>query len=260
MRENNKKSKKPIFIIIALVLCVCIIAAGGYAGNMFGYFNKGNSSAYSTENAERQPTSLDGKAIVFLGSSVTYGFASKGESFADFLEAQYGIISVKEAKSGTTLVDDKSDSYISRLKKIDKSIQPDAFVCQLSTNDATQKKPLGKVSEGYSSDSFDTHTVAGAIEYIISYAKETWDCPVVFFTNPKYDSAEYESMVKLLGEIREKWDITVIDLWNNEEINSISDADRKLYMNDDIHPTRLGYRDLWTPIFKSRLEELFAQS
>ncbi len=197
--------KKRVLAAIAVVLVLCIIGAGGYAGKMFGYFNKGNSSQYSVENCEAAGSSLSGKTVIFLGSSVTYGFASLGESFADYLVAVDGLVAVKEAKNGTTLVDDKPDSYISRMKTLDKNIKADAFICQLSTNDATQEKPLGEIADGFGIDSFDTHTVAGAIEYIIAYVKETWNCPVAFYTGTRYDSETYGKMVELLGKIAEKW-------------------------------------------------------
>ena len=81
---------------------------------------------------------LKDKTILFLGSSVTYGYASGGVSFADVMAEQYGCISVKEAVSGTTLADLDDTSYVARMKRMDKSIKADLFVCQLSTNDATK--------------------------------------------------------------------------------------------------------------------------
>ena len=53
---------------------------------------------------------INGKTVIFLGSSVTFGYGSLGVSFADFLEKTDGITAVKEAVSGTTLVDVKSNS------------------------------------------------------------------------------------------------------------------------------------------------------
>ncbi|MCD7750134.1 MAG: hypothetical protein LUI10_00055 [Lachnospiraceae bacterium] len=46
-------------------------------------------------------------------------FHQREVSFADYLEAKYGCVSVKEAVSGTTLVESGADSYISRLKILD---------------------------------------------------------------------------------------------------------------------------------------------
>ena len=140
------------------------------------------------------------------------------------------------------------------MKTIDKAIKADAFVCQLSTNDATKEKPLGEISDSFDINDFDTHTVAGAVEYIIAYAESTWHCPVVFYTGTKYDSKAYENMVDLLLRIQGKWDIGVIDLWNNVEMNAVSADDHKIYMNDSIHPTRLGYRDWWLPVMREYLE------
>jgi len=208
----------------------------------------GNASQYAPEKVERIAGSpLEGQHIVFLGSSVTYGASSKGVSFADYIAARNGCAITKEAVSGTTLVDEGIGSYISRLKTLDASRPIDLFVCQLSTNDATQRKALGEVTFSKERDGFDVKTVAGAIEYIIAYAQETWDCPVVFYTNPRYDSETYAAMVELLAKIADKWDITVIDLWNDTEFNSITDEQRRLYMADSIHPTQAGYLEWWTP-------------
>ncbi len=199
---------------------------------------------------------LEGKKIIFLGSSVTYGAAAMGKSFIEDLEEKDGIVAIKEAVSGTLLVDeDVADgkSYIARLKTIDPNQQIDAFVCQLSTNDATHHKPLGTIAESYDQELFDTKTVAGAIEFIIAYAKQTWHCPVVFYTGTRYDSKQYQKMVALLWAIQEKWQIDVIDLWNDPDMNQVTADDYKRYMADPIHPTRDGYREWWSPKFEEGL-------
>lgn len=251
---KNKSIGKKILIIILCILLACAIGAGGYAGNMFGYFNNGNKGVYSVKNSEVIDSPLKDKTIIFLGSSVTYGFAAHGESFVDYLEKQDRITAIKEAVSGTTLVDDKSNSYVSRMKAIDTSIKADAFVCQLSTNDATQDKPLGKLSDSKNISDFDTHTIIGAMEYIVAYARDTWNCPVIFYTGTKYDSENYKTMVDALYQVQEKWDIGIIDLWNNKDMNEVAEKDYKVYMNDPIHPTRKGYKEWWTPVIREYLQ------
>ncbi len=244
--------KKLTKIVIAILLVV-VLAVGGYVGNMFGFFNSGNYGKYSVKNTESIESPIKEKTIIFLGSSVTYGYGSMGASFVEFLEKADGIVSVKEAVSGTTLVDVKSNSYVSRLKTIDKTVKADAFVCQLSTNDANKAMPMGKISDSFELNDFDTKTIAGAIEYIIAYAEVTWSCPIVFYTQSKYDSEHYSKMVELLLKIQEKWHITVIDFWNDEDINNITDAERKLYLVDHIHPTKAGYKIWWLPKFQKAL-------
>lgn len=248
----NKKIKAIILIILAVVL-----VAGIYLGNTYGLFNKGNYGRYSLKNtATVENSPLKDKTIIFLGSSVTYGYGSMGVSFADFLQKSDGLLAVKEAVSGTTLVDVKDNSYVSRMKTIDKNINADVFVCQLSTNDATKEMPLGEISESYDIDAFDTSTVAGAIEYIISYAQGIWKCPVVFYTQSEYESDHYAKMVDLLLEIQKRWDITVIDLWNDAEFNAIIDEQRSIYLIDHIHPTKAGYKEWWLPKFQEELYEV----
>ncbi len=247
---------KKLKIVLSIIL-ILVIIAGGYVGNMLGVFNEGNYGDFALKDTASVPDSpINGKTVIFLGSSVTFGYGSFGVSFADFLEKTDGITAVKEAVSGTTLVDIKSNSYVSRMKKIEKDINADAFVCQLSTNDATKEMPLGEISDGFDTDDFDTQTVAGAIEYIIAYAKETWNCPVVFYTQAKYDSGHYAKMVELLLEIQKKWNITLIDLWNNDEINSITDKERNIYLVDHIHPTKAGYKEWWLPEFQKCLYKI----
>ncbi|MBQ6931552.1 MAG: SGNH/GDSL hydrolase family protein, partial [Clostridia bacterium] len=79
---------------------------------------------------------------------------------------------------------------------------------------------------------------------------------VVFYTQAKYDSDYYGEMVSLLLEIQEKWGITVIDFWNDEEINNITDEERSLYLVDRIHPTKAGYKIWWLPKFQKSLYDI----
>ncbi|MCR4748196.1 MAG: SGNH/GDSL hydrolase family protein [Lachnospiraceae bacterium] len=190
-----------------------------------------------------------GKKIVFLGSSVTYGSAANGISFADIICEKNGYEMIKESVSGTTLVDEDDSSYVSRLRKI-KSDNADLFICQLSTNDATKLYPFGVVSEGKDIDTFDVNTIAGAIEYIIAYASGKWNCPIAFYTGTRYESDHYAKMVKLLIMIAEKWSIKVINLWDEPFFNDVSEDDYKRYMSDPIHPTIEGYREWWTPFIE----------
>ena len=201
-----------------------------------------------------QKNTLKGKTICFLGSSVTKGEASEGISFADYIGKRNRCTIIKEAVSGTTLVNEGPDSYVDRINMIDKNSKIDLFVCQLSTNDASQKKALGDISDGNETNSFDVTTITGAIEHITKYAMDTWKCPVVFFTNVMYDSLEYQNMVTRLYELQKKWGIGIIDLWGDTEINGINSEKYYLYMADAIHPTKAGYLEWWTPKMEKYLK------
>lgn len=261
-----KVNRKGIILIVLVVFVIFILAssiAAGYLGGMgplkFLRENRmksipGNGSAYHLETVQPMEGSpLKGKRLLFLGSSVTLGSASLEVSMADYIAVLDQCEVYKEAVSGTTLVDNGSNSYVARLKSVDTAQQFDAVICQLSTNDASKKLPLGAVSLSNEQDAFDTQTVAGALEYIISYVQEQWNCPVVVYTGTKYDSAEYQAMVELLPALQEKWGIGVIDLWNDNEMNAVSDEDYQFYMFDKIHPTQAGYLEWWTPKFQHYL-------
>lgn len=195
------------------------------------------------------------KRIIFLGSSVTYGSAAGGVSFADIICEKNGYEMIKEAVSGTTLVDSEEQSYISRLRKINCD-SADLFICQLSTNDASLGKPLGIISDSREMKDFDINTVAGAIEYILAYVTDKWHCPMTFYTGTRYDSEEYSKMVFLLDEIAKKWNIPIIDLWNEPSFNSVSKEEYSKYMNDPIHPTLLGYKEWWSPYIEKCIMEM----
>lgn len=240
-------------LIVVLVLSLIFAALMGYRHFKLKGL-PGNAKQYSMNDVEETETSLKGKNILFLGSSVTYGFASFKEAIPEYFAKRLGANITKEAVSGTTLVDSSRSSYVSRLlKKVDKSTEYDLVVVQLSTNDATMKKDLGELSSSMDIDSFDTKTITGAIEYIIAYVNETWHCPVAFFTGSYYDSPEYSAMVTRLLEIQKKWGICVLDLYTDEEFNDISDELRSLYMSDDIHPTKAGYKVWWCPELERQL-------
>ncbi len=229
----------------------------------------GNADEYGLENTAVLPANeLTGKHIGYLGSSVTLGMTAESDSFVDYIAKRNGTTYVKEAISGTTLVDDQGynkengghlkntgSSYVKRMERMDPNEDFDLFVVQLSTNDATNKKPLGTISTSTDRTTFDTTTIIGAMEYIISYAEETWDVPVVFYTGSYFDSPEYAAMVDALYELQGKYDITIIDMYTNEEFNNVSAEDYAIYMADPIHPTQAGYRDWWTPYIEDGLKE-----
>lgn len=206
-----------------------------------------------------EASSLFGKKIIFLGSSVTYGSAAKGQSFVELLAKSLGIVPIKEAVSGTTIVDKPSNnlpSYIQRMKALDTSMKVDLFVCQLGTNDAAKNYPLGNIAADSQLSSFDTQTITGAIEYILRYVKNTWDCPTVFYTGTRYDNQAYGAMVKRLYQLQQKWPIGILDLWNDPDMYQVSPYDYARYMADPIHPTAIGYAQWWTPKFEEFLGAL----
>ena len=151
------------------------------------------------------------------------------------------------------MCDNGKSSYIQRmLNNVDQNQEIQLVVCQLSTNDASKGMPLGEFGE-------DTSTITGAIEYIIKYVKETWNCPVVFYTNARFESDAYSAMVDRLYEVAERDGAGVLDLWSSDTFNQISEEERTLYMKDDIHPYKAGYRDWWGPELEKQIIDYLKQ-
>lgn len=182
--------------------------------------------------------------LYFLGSSVTYGSATGGRSFIEELADLYSIDYTKQAVSGTTLVDNGSSSYVQRMIATLPYLNaaPDAVIVQLSTNDASQNKPLGTVSDSTKLEDFDTSTIIGAIEYILGFVEEEWHRPVIFYTNPCYNNANYEKMIAALYELQKKWDFRIVDFYYYADMEELPSATLSSYMADAIHPNAQGYK------------------
>lgn len=185
---------------------------------------------------------LQNKTILFLGSSVTYG--SEGISFADIMSELCGINCIKEAVSGTTLADINEGSYVARLKTVDKNIKVDLFICQLSTNDASGKRHI------------DLNDTEKAIRFILEYVKNTFACPIVFYTGTYFENKKYVKMINLLYSLQKEYAFYILDLFNDEDMQKISKEDYDRYMKDPVHPNITGYREWWTPRFIKFCEQL----
>ena len=204
---------------------------------------------------------LSGKTILWVGSSVTYGAQAAGHySMVDALEDLHPALNCeKYAISATTLVNDSASSYVARLKLIPKDRTPDLIVVQLSTNDATTGKPFGAVSDSFDLADFDDTTIAGAIEAIIAYARDTFGCPVAFYTGTYCEKENYAEMVALLHEIEAKWNIGVIDMFNDEAMTAVFGTEQyDVYMFDQVHPYKVGYVEWWTPVIDAYLRDYMA--
>lgn len=236
-------------LLSAALLLTCFAGCGNTS-------KEASSEQASIENisSEKEPYTMDGKTFIFLGSSVTYGSASNGRSFVDLIDEKHGCSCIKLAVSGTTLVDNGPLSYVARLKSESCNYPVcDHLIVQLSTNDASGNLPLGVMTDSKDIDSFDTSTVIGAIEYIIAYAQATWGCKVSFYTGTKYNSTAYKNMVDALLQIQQKWDIGVLDMYNDPEMIAVAPADYMRYMADPIHPNLVGYEEWWLPKFEEFL-------
>lgn len=251
---------------------------------------QGNDEMYNPENLTPAVSPLNGKTLAALGSSITYGYGSEGIAFPEMIAKIDQCRFIKQAISGMTLacVPERPEthpegSYVRQLlDMIDPSEKIDAFVVQLSTNDAQKGIEMGKISDSYASEDQDQGTIIGAMEFILAYIRETWNCPVIFYINAYLDRGyleffsakspaiqisvddacknlivNYENMIHALYELQKKWHFRIADLWNNEDIRNASYELRDRMMSDPIHPRKSGYLFWYVPEIEKCLYEAF---
>lgn len=280
-----KKATATILILLLVLTAALCAGCGSCTAN-----DPANAAAYDPSRCEARTNGLTGKTLYWLGSSVTLGMASCEVALPEYVAARNGATCVKDAVSGTTLIDEpyreffsSYDSYVTRLKsgdKFDKEAAVDAFICQISTNDAKKEHldARGELTgaEVTDAEAFDIKTTLGAMEYVVAYVRDTWHCPVYFYANAYFaDSgargsgdpkgSDYAKLVEQTHALAAKWTaagvkVTVIDLFNDEEFNDISDDDYDFRMHDAVHPYKAGYLEWWTPAVEKVLLEEFGNA
>ena len=242
MQNNPRHAAKEMCTLCMLIF----LFFSSFASAFDPIFHIGNDERYINCIAHQENSPLKNKKILFLGSSVTRGATSRGISFADMLARKYGFTMIKDAVDGTTLVEEDSQSYVSRLKNYNQDDHIDLMCVQLSTNDAWRKYPL-------KGEGLEQKSVEGAIKFIAEWGHKVLKCPVVFYTCPFFHNPRYEAMVDLLrGNYSISSKITVIDIYHDGRFNGLSAYEFGLNMYDDIHPTLAGYYRM-TVIFEEQL-------
>lgn len=185
--------------------------------------------------------------VLFLGSSITYGYAAGGYSFMDYVKERSDYEVVKEAVSGTTLSSCLPDSYYERLLKRGTE-GADVLLVQLSTNDASKGVALGGV------DSIDPKTSCGAINRIIDFGIDN-GCRVGFYATPVLgDDSFFAPIEGAMEMISAQRGVPFLDLNKDEKLKNL--CSKSGYYADNIHPSAKGHAELLGPGFLSFIKDL----
>ena len=105
---QKAKAKRPVLtwikrvaLAIVAVLFVCFFSMFNIIDDGLGITKKGNADSYAPSTCtplEQSP--LEGRTILFLGSSVTLGSAAKSSSFVDYIAVLDSCNVIKEAVGG----------------------------------------------------------------------------------------------------------------------------------------------------------------
>ena len=258
-------------------------------GNGNGTFN-GFAFTYTVENNSVKLAGAQNGIQAFVGEyyegDIAYKFCENGDSLSD-ANPRYttdGIIDLT-VNDNLDLPGVSRRSYVGLMElavqeHADKDI--DVFFMQLSLNDVWQfTEPYSSSNHKYVQfgeivddqwTGFDTATSFGAMEWIISKAKETWDCEIVLYSCPmstddwntfvglgkEYDlmanNTRYAQMRTGLLKAAEKWDCQVIDMWGDLEVNETLRNDYERYYIDGTHFTTKGYERVVYQEFRQHLD------
>lgn len=251
------------------------------------YGEWGNNELYELDAVTpKEDSPLNGKTLYWLGSSVTYGAASRQQSMVDYIGKIDQCTCIKNAVSGTTLMTGEKNpekSYVSRMLNpewgFDPSEKIDAFICQISTNDTKEENLIhrGSVRDSYAGctlEDYDLTTTLDSVAYVIQYVHDTWNCPVFFYSgswfggegevrgNKDPSGDNYDTFIQEVTQIAnmfnemDGYSVKILDLFHDEEFNHlVTDTDYSYLMGDAVHPRQAGYLIWWVPYFENFLYE-----
>lgn len=201
------------------------------------------------------------KNIIFFGDSITYGFLTKGYSWAEFIKDNYDFNIVMNAGISDYRVstyDDKNkwltDTIISHANE-----KYDYVIMQGGINDVLYNTPLGEISNSKSENDFDVNTFAGGFESYIYNAKKyfkdakigyiiTYYTPNYTERGQKWSYDDYNKYIMMAKKILDKWNIKYLDLFN-EEYSNILKVNTKTYLPDSLHLNYEGYKIIYPYIY-----------
>lgn len=201
------------------------------------------------------------KNIIFFGDSITYGFLTKGYSWAEFIKDNYDFNIVMNAGISDYRVstyDDKNkwltDTIISHANE-----KYDYVIMQGGINDVLYNTPLGEISNSKSENDFDVNTFAGGFESYIYNAKKyfkdakigyiiTYYTPNYTERGQKWSYDDYNKYIMMTKKILDKWNIKYLDLFN-EEYSNILKVNTKTYLSDNLHLNYEGYKIIYPYIY-----------
>ncbi len=197
------------------------------------------------------------KSALFIGDSIADG-AGDQAGWANRLGWHYDLDYTNCSHGGWIIADDAATG----LGSIQKQLSEEAFgsdydyiIVEGGINDIMQNVnrnseycKLGEISDSYNIEDFDTTTAAGGLEAIFYNATYLYgdDTKLGFImvmkpeTNWIGDWETAERYVDTYLAICEKWNVAVLNMWDDESINTAF-TENSDYFTDGLHPSYKGY-------------------
>ncbi|MBQ6488892.1 MAG: SGNH/GDSL hydrolase family protein [Solobacterium sp.] len=217
----------------------------------------GNDPKYDPQTLQQRQTALSGKQILWLGSSFSAGTGSGGTALTDYLKQINDAEIINESLAHSYLSSVTQNSAVKRFRSSLALVShADYLVIEVSPIDAEMTH--GAVSDSMDRFTFNIKTTTGALEYLIAYARELWDPVIILFTLPYCSDPAYEQLLSRIHQVSDKWNVHLIDMYNDRELENPDPVKRSLYMSDISHPTKAGLRDWIVPYMQEKLLNIAA--
>lgn len=218
---------------------------------------------------------INHKTIYAFGDSIVYGHNEANKSFMRLIANDYATELKMMAKNGATVMESKNQ-ILSQIEAAPAEA-PDFIVFDGYTNDAYGSKKTDPFNaDGTNRDvtqcygeitpenttEFDTSTFCGAFEQIIYTIRQKWQTgKIVFITIHKSGARNMEIQTKLhelTTAICEKWDVTVVDMFKDSELDTTDEEQMKKYMigAKGSHPNETACKEFYIPAVVKELERL----
>ncbi|MCH5210872.1 MAG: glycosyl hydrolase 115 family protein [Oscillospiraceae bacterium] len=222
---------------------------------------------------------INNKSVYAFGDSIVYGHTAPAQSFMRLIANDYAIKLNMMAKNGATIME-SSNHILTQIKNAP-SAKPDIVVFEGYTNDAYGSKEAdpefnpngtqrdvtecyGEITPEGTTTFFDTNTFCGSFENTIKTMKDKWgdDAKYVFVTIHKSGARNFEIQKRLHDltvAMCEKWDIAVVDMFEDSTLDTRDSAQMNKYMigAKGSHPNVVACKEFYIPAVVEVLEGLY---
>lgn len=216
-----------------------------------------------SKSASGNQNQLDGKKVLILGDSVGAGNGWEG-GFANLINEDFpGAIISNRSVTGSKL--SEKHLYWRLVDAYSNSFIADYIIFDGGGNDFLTGVSNGTLdpdvySDGGQGDEFDTNTIVGAFEHLITNIQKFFPNAKIIFYNlyklhPDVANVSYATQREtwnILREAAKKYSVKYVDLYNEGNFTPNSEEQWNAFMFDWVHINEAGYRRFW-PLLKNAL-------
>ena len=202
-----------------------------------------------------------GKNVTFVGDSITAGTNCDGKTYWELLQENLELGSVETMAipgSCISATSDYGNEYEPLINRFNDVPESDLITIFMGTNDYGHDTPLGTI------DDITDVSFYGALNVIVPALQEKYPEAKIVFITPlhrygfginsatgethTFDSVSngagptLEDYVNAIKAVCEKYNVSVIDLFNELELDPSAEETREYYMQDGLHPNAAGHR------------------